>query len=298
MTVYFKDGKFVTKDEMQLSIDDRGYSFGDGVYEVIKVYDGQLYTALEHLERLEQSALKIRMPLPYTVEQLAAISEQLVEKNQLDVGHIYLQVTRGAAPRAHQFPGDDVTPVVTAYAVQNPRPIDQIESGAAMKSVEDIRWLRCDIKSLNLLGNVLAKQEAHDAGCAEALLVRDGIVREGSSSNVFGIRNGILYTHPANHFILNGITRRVVIQLANELGIQVEETEFTLEEALQMDEFFFTSTNAEITPAVAIDGQSIGEGVPGPITKRLQQAFEEQIPAGDALSSTHENDVIVHGSIN
>lgn len=288
--IYFKDGEYLLEEQMNLSINDRGYAFGDGVYEVIKVYDGELYTADEHLERLLESAAKIKMNLPYTLEQLINITEQLQQKNELSTGHIYLQVTRGAAPRAHQFPDQSVLPVVTGYTVENPRPIEQLESGAAMKSVDDMRWLRCDIKSLNLLGNVLAKQEAVESGCQEALFVRDGIVREGSASNVFGVKEGVLYTHPANHFILNGITRRVVLQLASELSIPVVEKEFTLEEACSMDEFFFTSTNAEITPVVTIDDQSVGKGVPGPITKQLQGLFEAQIALLVAAGQAEERD--------
>ena len=134
-----------------------------------------------------------------------------------------MQVTRGAAPRLHQFPDPTVSPVVTAYAMNNPRPLAGMENGVAVKSVEDVRWLRCDIKSLNLLGNVLAKQEAHEAGCIEALLHRDGVVTEGSSSNMFGVKDGTVYTHPATNLILNGITRQVVLGLCQELGIPVVE---------------------------------------------------------------------------
>ncbi|WP_153722951.1 D-amino-acid transaminase [Sporosarcina cascadiensis] len=288
--IFFKDGEYLQEEQMNLSINDRGYAFGDGVYEVIKVYDGMLYTANEHLERLIESAAKIKISLPYTLEQLIEITEELQQKNELSTGHIYLQVTRGVAPRAHQFPDQNMPPVVTGYTVENPRPVEQLAAGAAMKSVEDMRWLRCDIKSLNLLGNVLAKQEAVESGCQEALFVRDGIVREGSASNVFGIKEGVLYTHPANHFILNGITRRVVLRLASELSLPVVEKEFTLEEACSMAEFFFTSTNAEITPVVTIDGRTVGKGVPGMITKQLQKMFEAQIPVLVAAGQAQERD--------
>ncbi|WP_301109165.1 D-amino-acid transaminase [Sporosarcina sp.] len=286
--IYFKDGEYLREEQMNLSVNDRGYAFGDGVYEVIKVYDGVLYTANEHLERLLESAEKIKINLPYTLEQLIKITEELQQQNELSTGHIYLQVTRGVAPRVHQFPDQSVLPVVIGYTVENPRPIEQLESGAAMKSVDDMRWLRCDIKSLNLLGNVLAKQEAIESGCQEALFVREGIVREGSASNVFGIKEGVLYTHPANHFILNGITRRVVLQLASELSLPVVEKEFTLADAYAMDEFFFTSTNAEITPVVTIDGKSVGKGVPGQITRQLQNVFEAKIPVLVAAGQADE----------
>ncbi|GKV54644.1 D-alanine aminotransferase [Sporosarcina sp. NCCP-2222] len=276
--IYFMNGQFTDQEGCTISIDDRGYYFGDGVYEVVKVYNGELYTAEEHFNRLVESAEKVKMVLPYSKEELIGIASELVKANQIETGHIYIQATRGVSPRTHQFPEIPVTPVVTAYAINNPRPLKNIEEGVRVKIVDDVRWLRCDIKSLNLLGNVLAKQEAFEAGCAEALFVRDGIVMEGSSSNVFGIKNGTVYTHPATNLILNGITRRVVMKLCEELAIPFVEKEFTPIEALSMDEFFLTSTTAEITPIVSIDGHPIGNGQPGTVTKQLQEAFARQIP--------------------
>ncbi|MFS0689169.1 D-amino-acid transaminase [Sporosarcina sp. 179-K 8C2 HS] len=278
MTMYFNDGKFTKKDSLNISIDDRGYYFGDGVYEVVKVYDGELYTAEEHFARLFQSASKIKMTIPYSEQQLIDIAKELVKVNEVETGHIYLQVTRGASPRVHQFPELAVTPVVTAYSVHNPRPLSNIEGGVSVKTVEDVRWLRCDIKSLNLLANVLAKQEAYEAGCAEAIFIRDGIVMEGSSSNAFGVKDGVVITHPATNLILNGITRQVVLKLCKENGIPIEERAFTPDEMYTMDEFFITSTTAEITPVVLIDEKPVGSGTPGGITRSLQKAFARQIP--------------------
>ncbi|WP_186669951.1 D-amino-acid transaminase [Sporosarcina sp. BP05] len=279
MTVYFMDGQFTERDGLAISIEDRGYYFGDGVYEVIKVYGGELYTAEEHIERLFQSATKIKMTIPYAEVQLMEIARELVAKNNILVGHVYIQVTRGSAPRLHQFPNPAVPPVVTGYAINNPRPMAGIENGVGVKSVEDVRWLRCDIKSLNLLGNVLAKQEAHEAGCIEALLHRDGVVTEGSASNVFGVKDGIVYTHPVTNLILNGITRQVVLGLCEEQGIPVVEKSFTLDEAFEMDEFILTSTTSEVTPVISIDGRPVGSGLVGPLTKNLQKAFNLQIPS-------------------
>ncbi|MBO0586222.1 D-amino-acid transaminase [Sporosarcina sp. E16_8] len=279
MTVYFMDGQFTERDGLAISIEDRGYYFGDGVYEVIKVYGGELYTAEEHIDRLFQSATKIKMTIPYAEVQLMEIARELVVKNNILVGHVYIQVTRGSAPRLHQFPNPAVPPVVTGYAINNPRPMAGIENGVGVKSVEDVRWLRCDIKSLNLLGNVLAKQEAHEAGCIEALLHRDGVVTEGSASNVFGIKDGIVYTHPVTNLILNGITRQVVLGLCEEQGIPVVEKSFTLDEAFEMDEFILTSTTSEVTPVISIDGRPVGSGLVGPLTKNLQKAFNLQIPS-------------------
>lgn len=278
MMIHFIDGQFLAKDSLNVSIDDRGYYFGDGVYEVVKVYDGELYTAEEHFERLSQSATKVKMTIPYSEQQLIDIAKELVKVNEIATGHIYMQVTRGVAARVHQFPTPETAPVVTAYAVHNPRPMKTIENGVRTITVDDIRWLRCDIKSLNLLGSVLAKQEAFEANCAEAILVRDGIVTEGSSTNMFGIKDGVVYTHPASNLILNGITRRVVIKLCEENGITVKEESFSPEEALEMDEFFMTSTTAEVTPVIMINGKVIGSGEPGPVTRKLQKAFARQIP--------------------
>ncbi|MFJ7934782.1 D-amino-acid transaminase [Sporosarcina sp. NPDC096371] len=282
LTVYFKDGQFTEREGLNISIDDRGYYFGDGVYEVIKVYGGELFTAEEHIDRLFQSATKIKMTIPYSKEQLMEMVRELIVRNSISIGHIYMQVTRGAAPRTHQFPGSTVASVVTAYAVSNPRPMTSIENGVAVKSVEDIRWLRCDIKSLNLLGNVLAKQEANEANCVEALLHREGVVTEGSSSNLFGVKDGTIYTHPATNLILNGITRQVVLGISEKLAIPVVEKSFTLEEAYNMDELFLTSTTSEIMPISSVDGRSIASGTPGVLTRKLQKAFTLQIPTSNA----------------
>lgn len=279
MTDYFIDGNYTKQDEVNISIDDRGYYFGDGVYEVVKVYDGKLYTGSEHISRLFESAAKIKLDIPYTEEELITIAQELVVRNKISCGHVYIQVTRGIYSRQHHFPNPPIPAVVTAYAVENERPISNQEKGVAIKSIEDIRWLRCDIKSLNLLGNVLAKQEALDAGCAEAILHRDGVVTEGASTNMFGVKDGIVYTHPATNLILNGITRQVVLGLCQTAQIPSEEKAFTLEQAFTMDEVFYTSTTAEVMPVLTIDGQEIGDGKPGPITRKLQELFDLQIPS-------------------
>ncbi len=275
--LYFVDGKFTKQDELCISIDDRGYYFGDGVYEVIKVYGGELFTAEEHFNRLFQSALKIKMTIPYSEQQLMDVARQLIDQNGIEDGHIYMQVTRGAAPRQHHFPTPAVPAVVTAYSVNGERPLSNMEKGVAIKSVADIRWLRCDIKSLNLLGSVLAKEEAREAGCTEAILHRDGLVTEGASTNMFGVKNGVVYTHPVTNLILEGITRQVVLGLCQELNIPVQEQAFTLAEAYAMDEFFYTSTTAEVMPVTEIDGRQVGDGKRGSLTEKLQQAFTERI---------------------
>ena len=203
---------------------------------------------------------------------------QLVEANEINTGHIYFQITRGACPRNHIFPGDDVAPVLTGNAKENPRPVANFENGVKATFVEDIRWLRCDIKSLNLLGAVLAKQEAHEKGCYEAILHRGETITEGSSSNIYGIKDGVLYTHPADNLILNGITRQVILKCAEEIGMSVKEEAFTKEQLLAMDEVIVSSTTSEVTPVIDVDGQTIGSGKPGEWTRKLQAQFETKIP--------------------
>lgn len=276
--IYYVDGQYTNRNEVTVSIDDRGYYFGDGIYEVIKVYNGNLFTGEEHTARLFESAAKIKLDLPYTEKQILDIAQELIKSNNIVDGHIYMQVTRGAAVRQHHFPTPAVAPVLTAYAVTAGRPVKQMEVGVNVKSVDDIRWLRCDIKSLNLLGSVLAKEEAHAGGYFEAILHRDGVVTEGSSTNMFGIKDGVVYTHPVTNLILNGITRQVVLSLCKELNIPVEEKAFSLEEAFDMDEFFLTSTTSEVMPVVSIDDRVIGNGKRGLVTEKLQQAFATRIP--------------------
>ena len=269
--------QIVKEDEVVINQEDRGYQFGDGIYEVVKVYNGEFFTAQEHIDRFYESADKIRLTIPYTKDKLMMMLHELVEKNNLGTGHVYFQITRGAGSRNHIFPGEDVKPVFTATVKENPRPVANFKNGVKTIVLDDIRWLRCDIKTLNLLGAVLAKQEAHEKGAYEAILHRNGVVTEGSSSNIFAIKNNTLYTHPADNLILNGITRRVVIECAEEIGLTVSETAFTVEELLEMDELIVTSTTSEVTPIIEVDGKQIGNGI-GEWTRKLQAQFETKIP--------------------
>ena len=270
--------RIVADNEVVVDKEDRGYQFGDGVYEVVKVYNGQLFTLEEHVDRFYASAEKIHITIPYTKDKLYTLLHQLVEANEINTGHIYFQITRGACPRNHIFPGDDVAPVLTGNAKENPRPVVNFENGVKATFVEDIRWLRCDIKSLNLLGAVLAKQEAHEKGCYEAILHRGETITEGSSSNIYGVKDGVLYTHPADNLILNGITRQVILKCAEEVGMPVKEEAFTKEQLLAMDEVIVSSTTSEVTPVIDVDGQAIGSGKPGEWTRKLQAQFDTKIP--------------------
>lgn len=269
--------RLVKEGEIVISPEDRGYQFGDGIYEVVKVYNGDMYTITEHIDRFYASAEKIRIVIPYTKDVLHKLLHDLVEANNLETGHIYFQITRGTSPRNHPFPSPDVLPTFTANTKEKPRPLSNLENGVKTTFVEDVRWLRNDIKSLNLLGAVLAKQEAVEKDCYEAILHRGETVTEGSSSNILGIKDGVLYTHPANNLILKGITRTVVLQCAAEIGLPVVEEAFTKQATLEMDELFLTSTTSEITPIIDVDGHVINGGVVGEWTRKLQVAFNNKI---------------------
>ncbi|MBD8027080.1 D-amino-acid transaminase [Ureibacillus sp. Re31] len=270
--------KIVDESEVIIDKEDRGYQFGDGVYEVIKIYDGEMFTATEHIDRFYLSAEKIKITIPFTKDKLHQLLHQLVEANEIKTGNLYFQITRGTAPRIHQFPGDNVLPVLTGNVKEAPRSTENMEKGVKAVFAEDIRWLRCDIKSLNLLGAVLAKQEAYEKGCYEAILHRGNIITEGSSTNVFGIKDGVLYTHPTDNFILNGITRNVILTCAKEIGLPVKEEPFTKEQALNMDELFVSSTTSEITPVIELEESAINNGVIGEWTRKLQAQFESKLP--------------------
>lgn len=269
-------GEIVERGLATVDIEDRGYQFGDGVYEVIRVYNGKMFTAKEHLNRLQESAEKISIQLPYQPSQLEEMLQGLIEKNELSNGIIYMQFTRGASPRNHAFP-HNVAPTFVAYTRKVERPVSSMQEGVKAIFFEDIRWLRCDIKSLNLLGNLLAKQKAVEAGCFETIQHRGDIVTEGSSSNVAIVKNGTVITHPANNLILNGITRQKVKQVCEQNQIPFEEKEFTVEEVLQADEVFLSGTTVEVTPIVEVEEKKISGGIPGEVTKKLQQLIKDEI---------------------
>lgn len=254
-------------------VEDRGYNFGDGVYEVFRIYSGEIFAEMLHWARLERSVEQIHMKMPLPIHAFQRGINELMRADEIDTGIIYLQVTRGVAPRAHLFPSSAVRPVIVALTKPMARPITDLERGVAVITLPDLRWLRCDIKSLNLLPNVLAKQAAAEAGAAEAILHRYGVVTEGSSSNVAIVRDGMIVTHPANELILHGITRAIVCELAERLGIPLTEKGYSVEELRDADEAFLMSTTSEVMPIVQCDGRPVGSGVPGPITRRLQQTF-------------------------
>ncbi|MEW9051924.1 MAG: D-amino-acid transaminase [Neobacillus sp.] len=277
MGIALLNGELIDRSEAKIDVEDRGFQFGDGVYEVIRVYNGKMFTAKEHLERFEKSAGSIGILLPYTMVQLTEMLENLLVKNSLEQGNIYMQITRGAAPRNHVFPTTETKPTLIAYTNIVPRPLESLKSGVKTILTEDIRWLRCDIKSLNLLGNLLAKQKAAEQGCYEAIQHRGQTVTEGSASNIFIIKNGAVITHESNHLILKGITKDVILDLCLKNNIPVEERAFSLEELEQADEVFLSSTTSEVMPVIEINRKKIKDGKPGIITQQLQTLFVQEI---------------------
>ncbi|WP_017185444.1 D-amino-acid transaminase [Alkalibacillus haloalkaliphilus] len=273
--IVLKNNEFIERNEATIDMEDRGHQFGDGVYEVVRVYDGEAFLLQDHLDRLQYSLNEVEIDYDVNEQRLSQLLQQLIDKNSIDDGGIYLQITRGVAPRNHPYP-EGAQPVLFAYPLQLSRPLKSQAQGITTILQKDFRWLRCDIKSLNLLGNVMTKQKAHNANANEAIFFRnEDHVTEGSSTNVFIVKDGKLYTHPADNLILNGITRRYIFHLANQLNIPYEETVFSLADLKEADEVFITSTSAEVTPVVDIEGQKIANGQPGPISQKLLDGFFE-----------------------
>jgi len=256
-------------------IEDRGYQFADGVYEVIAVQGGRLIDEAPHLRRLERSLGELRIRAPMAPAALGVVIRELLRRNRVRDGSIYLQMTRGVAPRDHPFPARSETAVVMTAKRMRPQPKSLVEDGVRVVTMPDIRWRRCDIKSVSLLPNVLAKQHARERGAYEAWLVDgEGAVTEGSSTNAWIVtREGKLVTREANHAILGGITRQSVIRLAKENGLELEERAFTVGEAKAAREAFLTSTTAHVLAVTEIDDQTIGNGKPGSFTGRLRQIY-------------------------
>ncbi|MGW7976139.1 D-amino-acid transaminase [Staphylococcus xylosus] len=277
MTKVLINEKLVDEQDANVPYNDRGYVFGDGIYEYIRVYDNNVFTAKEHFERLLRSAKEIGLELKYNVDELTELIQELLSTNNVVNGGVYIQVTRGAAPRDHAFPTPSVEANIMAFTKSYDRPYKLLEEGINAITIEDIRWLRCDIKSLNLLGNVLAKEYATKYNAQEAIQHRGDIVTEGSSSNVYAIKNGEIYTHPVNNYILNGITRMVIKSVAEDKGIPFNEEVFTLDFLKNADEIIVSSTSIEVMPVVKLDGENVGDGEVGSITKSLQEGFNRYI---------------------
>jgi D-alanine transaminase len=272
--IVFLNGSFLPVDEAKVPFMDRGFLFGDGVYEGIGVLDGRLIDNEAHLERLERSLAEVRIPNPYTRAEWTALEEEIVRRNGMTEGFIYFQVTRGVAERDFFFP-ENAKPTVAMFTqAKSIADAPAARAGIAVITVPDQRWARRDIKSINLLAQVLAKQAAKEAGAQEAWMVEDGFVTEGGSSSAFIVtKKGSIVVRPLSNAVLPGITRKSLLRLSEEVGIALEERRFTVEEAYDAAEAFLTSASNFVLPVVSIDGRLVGDGKPGPITKRLRELY-------------------------
>ena len=273
------NGSIVPMSEARVGVEDRGYQFADGVYEVVRFYNGRTFTLREHMERLARSAEGLHLKLPMSVDAIGQAIETFIPRAGLRDGTIYLQATRGVAPRNHLFP-KDAGSTLLFYAKPLPPPNEPGQGeGVKLLAVEDERWKRCWVKSIGLIGHVLAKNEAAAKGFDEAAFVEHGLVSECSSSNLFAVLNGKLITHPVGSKVLPGITRLVVLQCAEQLGIAVEERPLREEEVRRADELFITSTTREIAWVARWNDRYIGQGKCGAITMKLHRAVRERVRA-------------------
>jgi D-alanine transaminase len=275
-TVYFNE-KFIPKEEVKISPDDRGFLFGDGIYEVVRWYEGFFYDMNNHVTRMGRSLREIRISWDDR-GLFPSVAEELVKINGLQnqPAMVYLQVTRGAARRTHSFPSPEVTPTVYAYAWGFVPDSAAKEKGIKVMMKEDIRWSRCDIKSIALLANTMSFQEAHENGLKECIFVRNGLITEGSRSNIFFVIDGTLFTHPESNHILSGVTRKNVLRIAEEAGIKIREEAVAENRIRLIQEAFITNTSAEVTPVTELGGNTLGDGIPGKVTRLLQGKFDAE----------------------
>ena len=280
MNIAYFNGNFLPKDEIKISPDDRGFLFADGIYEVMKWYKGFFYDIEGHLVRMKRSLREIRINWS-EADTFPLFAVELINRNQLydRLALIYLQVTRGAATRTHSFPDPEVNPTVYAF-VKELNPSGTVPgSGVKVMLKNDIRWSRCDIKSVALLANTLSFQEAHENGFNECIFVRNGLITEGSRSNMFFVIDGTLFTHPESEYILSGVTRKNIIRIAKEAGIPVKEEPLPEKKLGIVQEAFTTNTSAEVTPVIALDELIVGDGTPGPLTMHIHEIFHAEIVA-------------------
>jgi D-alanine transaminase len=279
MRVVYVNGQYLPEDEASISVFDRGFLFADGVYEVTSVLGGKLIDYVGHAKRLRRSLSELKMAFPMSDDDLLAIHREMIARNELDEGIIYLQITRGAADRDFVFPPADTPATLVLFTQARPLVENALaERGQKIVTVDDKRWSRCDIKTVQLLYPSLAKMEAKARGADDAWLVRDGLVTEGSSNNAYIVKDdGTIVTRDLSELILSGITRKAVLECAQLLQMKVEERPFTVEEAKTAVEAFSTSASGFVVPAVEIDGVTIGEGKPGPVATKLRSIYIERM---------------------
>ena len=282
--IVYVNGTFLPRKEARVSVEDRGFVFGDGVYEVLRVVNGRLFATRFHNDRLARSLDGVRIVLKGgdSPARFVDIGKQLLKENNLTSGEatLYIQVTRGATTRVHTFPPSDVPPTVYISVAGFTPYADFAQNGASAITHPDLRWGRCDLKTLNLLPNVLAAQVAKERGTFEAMLIRDGVVTEGTRTNFFGVVNGSLRTHPTDTHILPGITRTVLRDIARDLSIGLDENPIMEAEIPKLTELFLTGTTTDVMPVVKLDDRPVGSGRPGELTRRLQRALAESLASG------------------
>jgi len=275
-TVYL-NGQFLKEEEACISPNDRGFIFADGVYEVVKYYNGKPFRFEDHLKRLKRSLSELE--IQYSgVSELEEVFRVLLFQNDLENAHtgIYVQITRGVNKRVHYFP-QNISPTIYAFAFELPSSDANLENGIKVITQPDIRWQRCDIKTVSLLPNTMMYNKAIQASAGECILIRDGIVTEATHSSVLMIKNGILITHPLSNHILPGITRKVILEICKENNILIDERLVPEKELFEMDEILIAGTGSEITPVIQVDDKIIGSGIPGEITRFIQQKFFEKV---------------------
>ena len=281
--IAYVNGRFVRKSEAVVHIEDRGYQLADGVYEVWALFGGKLADSEGHFVRLERSLSELRIDMPMSRKALTVVLRETVRRNRIREGLVYLQVTRGVAPRDHAFPNPPVAPaiVITVSRVDREASEARAAKGISVVTTPENRWGRCDIKTVGLLPNALAKQKAREVGAVEAWFVDDlGLVTEGASSNAWIVDgDGILRTRDTNANILRGVTRLSLLDLAREAGLKVEERPFTPAEACAAKEAFITGAGSLVLPVIAVDGRPVGDGAPGPVASRLRRLYIERAQA-------------------
>ena len=277
--VVYVNGSYVPEDQGKVSIFDRGFLFADGVYEVTAVIAGRLVDYDPHLERLERSLKEIEMAWPCSKAELRQMHEELIKRNKLDEGTIYMQVTRGSADRDFKFPKESKSTLIAFTQVQKILDNPHAVTGVKVVTIPDIRWARRDIKSVMLLAPVLGKQKAYEQGAFEAWMIEDGRITEGTSSNAYIVKDGKVVTRPLSNSILAGCTRRSLFRMAKEHGVTIEERLFTPDEAYAADEAFLTSASNFVLPIVEIDGKRIGGGQPGPMVRTLRKIYLDEVQA-------------------
>jgi D-alanine transaminase len=277
--IAYVNGQYLPESEAKVSIFDRGFLFADGVYEVTPVVNGKLVDHDAHNERLDRSLSELQMAWPCSKEELTTVHTELIARNSLKEGIIYMQVTRGVADRMFNFPKDIKSSLVAFPQVMNLVDNPNAKTGVKVVTTPDIRWLRRDIKSIMLLAPVLGKQDAYEKGAAEGWMVEDGYITEGTSSNAYIVVGNKIITRPLSNRILAGCTRRALFRMAAEHGVEIEERLFTPDEAYKADEAFLTSASQFVMPITEIDGHRIGGGQVGPVVRKMRELFLEEATA-------------------